>query len=373
MKEIYLDNAATTKVYPEVIEAIGKAMSEEYGNPSSIHEVGEKAFKTMNLAREKLAKEIGANPWEIVFTSGGTEANNLGILGSCRSNGYGKKKKILISSIEHPSVVEAVRELKKEGWSFEEIGVDPSGRLKIENLEKKINGETKLVSIIQVNNEIGVVQDLKKIGKICRKKEVIFHSDAVQGFGKLKIDVKKMEISLLSASAHKIGGPKGIGLLYVKEGVKLEGLSFGGGQERGLRSGTENVPGIVGFAKALDLIKKVDWPRIEKLRNKLDEGLVELGGKVSGSNRIAGISNISFPGIDGESLVFNLSDKRIMASTGSACSSKKKSESKTLKAIGLNKKEISGSVRFSLGNEIGEKEISYVVEEVKKILDMLRI
>jgi len=285
-----------------------------------------------------------------------------------------KRNKILVSAIEHPAVLEVAVALRKEGYEVKRIPVDKEGILKMEELEKELDSGVLLVSVMHVNNEIGVVQDLAQIGAMCKEKGAIFHTDAVQSFGKEKIDVEKMGIDLLSTSAHKIGGPKGIGFLYKKDGVKLSPIIYGGGQENGARSGTENVPGIVGFAKALELQGKVDKEKIEKMRDKLISGLEKLGGKINGSKkqRIAGNVHVSFPGLEGDSLVLFLSEKGIMASTGSACSSKNKEESSVLKALGLNKKELSGSLRFTLGPEVKDKDIDYVLQELGRILATFR-
>jgi len=372
-KIIYLDNAATTRVYPEVAEEMKKYLTEEYGNPSSIHSLGDRAAEAVKIAREKIAKEIGAKPWEIIFTSGGTEANNLAINGLGIANN--KKKKIIISSMEHPSVSELCKFLQNWGYKIAEIPVDKEGIVNIDKLEKEIDDETLLVSIMHVNNEIGTMQDIKRIGEICRQKRVYFHTDAVQSFGKLNIDVNNMKIDLLSASGHKIGGPKGIGFLYIREGVKISPIMIGGGQERGFRSGTENVAGIAGFAKALDLTKKVNKDKIIKLRYTLIFELEKICGKINGSKtkRIYNNVNISFPGIEGDTAVIYLSEKGIMCSTGSACKSKHLEQSKVLKAIGLNDKEISGSLRFTLNEDISEKDINYIVSEVDKVVKKLRI
>jgi len=372
-KIIYLDNAATTKVYPEVAEEMKKYLTEEYGNPSSIHSLGDRAAEAIKIAREKIAKEIGAKPWEIIFTSSGTEANNLVINGLGIANP--KKKKIIISSIEHPSVSEACKFLLKWGYKIVEIPVDKEGIVDLKRLEKEIDDQTLLVSVMHVNNEIGTMQDIKRIGEICKQKRVYFHTDAVQSFAKLNIDVSNMKIDLLSASGHKIGGPKGIGFLYIGEGIKISPIAVGGGQERGFRSGTENVPGIMGLAKALELAKKVNKDKIIKLRYALIFELEKIGGKINGSKtkRIYNNVNVSFSGIEGDTAVVYLSEKGIICSTGSACKSKQLKESHVLAALGLTKKEISGSLRFTLNEDISEKDINYIVSEVDKVVKKLRI
>ena len=374
-KIIYLDNAATTPVYKEVIEEMKKFYSEEYGNPSSLHALGEKSLEAMNSTREKLAKEINCKPWEIIFTSGTTESNNIAFFGLARSELGKKRKKIIISAIEHSSIFSICNALKKEGFEIKEIPVDKEGIADTNKLNNEVDDNTLLVSIMHVNNEIGVIQDIEKIGKLCKEKGVLFHSDCAQSFGKLNIDVKKMNIDSLSAGAHKIGGPKGIGILYICDSLVISPLIYGGGQERGLRGGTENVPAIIGFAVALDIAKKIDKNKVRKLRDYFISSLEKLGGRINGTRekRIFNNVNVSFHGIDADSLVIFLSERGIMCSSGSACESKKQKESKVLKAIGLNEKERRASVRFSLNENITKKEIYYVVSEVKKIIDRLRI
>jgi len=370
MKKLYLDEFATTRVSPQVLEAMKPFFLEEYGNPSSLHEMGEKATKVMNEAREKLAAEINAKAHEIIFTSGGTESNNLALKGLYKLG----KKKIIISAIEHPSIVEVCAHSETQGYNIVKIPVDKEGLIDINKLEGEIDSDTALVSIMHVNNIFGVVQDLEKIGKICKEKNVLFHTDAVQSFGKLDMDVRKMNIDMLSASAHKIGGPKGIGLLYVKEGVELEPMIQGGGQERDLRSGTENVPGIIGFTKALELIKKINKEKVSKVRDKLIEKLEGIGGKVNSSkDGLYNCIHVSFPGVDNETLVVFLSHKGIYVSAGSACDSKKEKEDYVLKAIGLNDDLIRGSIRISIGEDISEEDVDFIVTGIKESVEKLRV
>jgi cysteine desulfurase len=370
MDKIYLDDVATSRVAPEVLKAMEPFFLEEYGNPSSLHAKGENAEKAINSAREKLAAEINCKPHEIIFTSGATESNNVALKSFWKPG----KKRIIISSIEHPSIMETADFLENAGVEVLEIGLDKECKLNLEKLEKSITENTLMVSIIHANNIFGVVQKLEAIGKICKKHNVLFHTDAAQSFGKVGIDVRKMNISALSASAHKLGGPKGIGLLFVKEGLEVEPLIHGGGQERGIRSGTENVPGTVGFAKALELTKKVDNKRIVKIRDKLIEGLKEIGGKInSSSDGLFNIVNVSFPGIDAEGLVYRLSGRGIYVSAGSACDSKKEKEDYVLKAIGLSDEEIKGSIRISLNEGISEKDVKRVVGKIRDSVEKLRV
>lgn len=373
-KIIYLDNAATTRIDRRVIKEMEKFYFEEYGNPSSVHLLGERTAIAMNRAREKIAEEIGAGVREIIFTSGTTESNNMAFFGLVRGELAGKKKKIIISAIEHPSIIEICSVLKKEGFEICEIGVNSEGILDIDKLEREINEHTLLVSIIHVNNEIGVIQDIRRIGEVCRQRGVLFHSDCAQSFGKMKIDVREMKIDFVSAGAHKICGPKGIGFLYAKEGIEIKPLIYGGGQERGLRGGTENVPGITGFASALEIEKKRNKEKIEKMRDYFISGLEKIGGKINGSKekRIYDNVNVSFSGIDAENLVLFLSGRKIMCSTGSACESKKKKENRVLKALGLSKKEILGSLRFCLSEETKREDIDFTLAGIADFLKFAR-
>ncbi len=371
MKKLYLDNAATTQVSEKVVKEMERFYLEDYGNPGSIHRLGEKAFDEMSKARAKLAKEIGAKPREIYFTSGGTESDNWALIGTAEANP--NNRTIIVSSIEHPAIIEAGENLSEKSFKIIKIKVNSDGIINIDELEREIkNKDVLLVSVMHVNNIIGTIQDLEAIGKLCRRHGVLFHTDAVQGFGKLDIDVKEMNIDLLSATAHKIGGPKGIGLLYVRDGVKIRQRIYGGGQEKGMRSGTENVPGIVGFAKALELQKKVNKKKVQRIRDKIIIGLEKIGGKINGSKekRIWNNIHFSFLGINGENLVVYLSERGIYVSTGSACDSKKKKEDRVLRAIGLPRELQEGSIRITLGEDIDEKDADRVVGEIKKGLKL---
>src|SRR3989344_7610044 len=368
-KQIYMDNVATTKVRKEVVSEMQKYMLEDYGNPSSQHELGQRARNAIDKARTEIAKEIGAKPGEIYFTSGGTESNNLAIIGLAKANPG--KKTIIISSIEHPSIVEPCKYLEDQGYKIIKIRVNKEGIIDIDELEKLIktnSDDLLLVSIMQVNNIIGTIQPVEEIVNLCKEKRVLFHTDAVQSFGKLKIDVKKMNIDLLSASGHKINGPKGVGFLYIRAGIKINPLVYGGGQEKGLRNGTENVPGIVGMARALELQKKINKEKIRKVRDLLINELENIGGKINGSKkmRIYNNINVSFP-VDAGNLVAYLSNKGIYVSTGSACESKKEREDETLKAIGLNKKRMDGSIRITLNEEINVEDLDRIVREIEKM------
>lgn len=372
MKRIYLDNSATTQVDKEVVKAMMPYFSEKFGNPNSLHEFGREAREAVENARKKIAEMINCEPEEIIFTSGGTESNNLAIKGL-----IGEKKHIITSKIEHPSVLETCRELEKQGYKVDYISVDKEGIINIQELKRKISNNTLLVSIMHVNNEIGTIQPLEEIGKICREFGVLFHTDAVQSFGKIKIDVKNINIDLLSASGHKINAPKGVGFLYVKKEIKIKPLVNGGGHEKNLRSGTENVPGIVGFGKACEIADKKmkEKEKIKKLRDKLIQELEKIPGtRLNGSRnlRIFNNVNVSFSGIEGEALVLMLDKEGIATSTGSACSSHSLEPSHVLKAIGLSDLEAHGSLRLSLGWENNEKEINFVIDKIRECVDKLR-
>jgi len=371
--KIYLDNSATTNLNPKVLKEMQKYFLEEYGNPSSQHKLGEKAQEAITKARESIAKELNCKPQEIYFTSGATESNNLALQGLAKANP--SKRKIIISSIEHPSIAETCSFLETNGYKIIRIPVDNQGHIRLDILKKELTQDTLLVSIMHVNNLFGTIQDIEKIGDLCLENNILFHTDAAQSLAKLDIDVQKSDITMLSASAHKINGPKGIGLLYIKEGTKIQPLFYGGGQEKGLRSGTENVPGIIGFAKSLELQKKVNKKKIETLRDKLMDQLIKLGGKINGSlqNRIYNNVHVSFPLVDSSVLVQYLSNKGIYVSSGSACESKKEKEELALKALGLNNLETKSSIRITLNEEITEKDISNVVKEIQKAINKLKI
>ena len=366
--KIYLDNAATTKVDLGVAKKIREFFVDKYGNPSSQHSIGIEAKKELNNAREKLAKFIGADSSEIVFTSGGTESNNLAIRGIAKANP--NKKHIITSVIEHPSVLDTCKDLKKDGYEVDYIGVNSDGIVDIEEIKRKISDKTLLVSIMQVNNEIGTIQPIDEIGNICKNEGVYFHTDAVQGFTKVDLDIKSVD--LFSASGHKIHAPKGIGFLYIKKGTKISPIMTGGGQEFGIRNGTENLPGIIGLVAALDV--KIKKEKIRESRNKIIEAILQIPKvKINGTmkNRIYNNINVSFYGIEGESLMMLLDKDGICVSTGSACASNKLSESHVLKSLKIDDLYIHGSLRFSLGNDIlGYEE--YVIEKIKKNVAKLR-
>lgn len=377
MKKIYFDTAATSKVPQKIAKIIDKFSVQNYGNPSSLHEMGEEAREEIEKARKEIAKGINAKSEEIIFTSGATESNNLAIQGLARKNP--NKKTIIISSIEHPSVREVCNYLKSKEYEIIEIPVDSSGILKINFLEQELKNNSKnilLVSVMHANNIIGTIQDIEKIGKLCAYFKIPFHTDAAQTLGKIPIDVKKINLSMLSASGHKIGAPKGIGFLYKKESIEITPLFFGGGQERNLRSGTENVPAIVSFAEALKLAKKKNEKAIKNYRDKIIAELAAAGCILNGSqeNRLFNNIHLTIPNeIESDLLVRFLSQRGIYISTGSACDSKKEKEDHVLKAIGAKEKKFGSSIRISLPQETTEKDVKIFLANMKSALAKLSL
>lgn len=376
MNKIYLDNGATTKVDPKVVDAMKLYFLEKYGNASSFHDFGQQAKQALDSAREVIAKSINANDSEIIFTSGGSEANNLAIKGIASANRE-KRNHIITTKIEHPSVLEASRCLEKQGFKITYLDVDKDGFVDLNQLEKSITEKTILVSVIHGNNEIGTIQDLKKIGDICKKNNILFHTDAVQSYTKVDLDVKKLNIDLISLNSHKIHGPKGVGALFVRKGTNIEKQMNGGGQEFKKRAGTENIPGVVGFAKAVELANdKKHIANMKKLRDKLITELLkikdtQLNG-ARGKDRLCNNVNISFNFIEGESLLMHLNLKGIAVSTGSACTSQSLEPSHVLIALGLKHEIAHGSIRFSLSRFNTMKEVDYTIDCVNKIVENLR-
>jgi len=381
MKRIYMDHAATTPVDKEVVNAMLPYFSQKYGNASSIHSFGMDAFEALSESRKKVADLIHAREQEIIFTAGGTESDNMAIKGIA----YNNKDKIsldgphiITSEIEHPAVLETCRYLEKQGFKIKYLPVDKYGIVNIDELEKSISKDTFLISIMYANNEIGTIEPIKEIGHIAKENDIVFHTDAVQAIGKTPIDVNKSNIDLLSISSHKIYGPKGVGALFIGEGIRLQPIIHGGGHERGLRSSTENIPGIVGFGKACELAEtriEKDAKYLTQLRDKLINGVLEIEESYLNGHptkRLANNAHFRFTGIEGESLVLSLSDRGIAAATGSACSSKKLKSSHVLAAIGVDPEHAHGSLRFSLGRENTEEEISYVIDVLPSIVERLR-
>lgn len=380
MKKIYMDHASTTPVDPEVVEAISPYFTKYYGNASSLHSFGQEAHEAMEKARKKIANLIKAKPEEIIFTSSGTESDNIAIKGIAYKMKKYKDKgsHIITSEIEHPAVLETCKHLENQGFKVKCLPVDKYGLVSPDDLEEAISTSTFLISIMHANNEIGTIEPIEEIGKIAREREIPFHTDAVQSAGKLDIDVNGMNVDMLSLSSHKMYGPKGTGALFIRKGIKLEPIIQGGGHERGFRSGTENIPGIVGMGKACELAKKgmdVDVANLKNMRDKLIKGILEIEESYLNGHptkRLPNNAHFRFTAIEGESLVMSLDDKGIAASTGSACSSKKLKPSHVLMAIGLNEVEAHGSLRLTLGRQNTDEEIEWVVEVLPTIIEKLR-
>lgn len=388
MKQIYLDNAATTKLDNTVATAIKKFQEEYFANPSSPHKLGREVREKIEQARKIIAEEINAEPNEIIFTSGGSESNNLAIKGLSLNQklktGINNSKEldknppeIITSEIEHPCILETCNYLEKLGFKIKKIPVNPEGIINPKDIEKAITKNTILVSIMHVNNEIGTIQPIKKIGKICKDKKIPFHTDATQSFHKIKIDVEKQNISMLTASGHKIHAPKGIGFLYIKKELqkRLTPLIHGGHQENSLRAGTENTTGIIGLSEAIK--QKPNKSQIKKRRDKIMKEILKIPeAKLNGSikYRIYNNINLSFYGIEGESIVMKLEERGIMCSTGSACSSKKLSHSHVLKAIKTDELYINSSIRLTLdkNNPKDEKETDYIIKTLTQTINQLK-
>jgi len=377
-KKVYLDYAATTPVDPRVLKAMKPYFTEKFGNTMSLHSFGQEAKQALEESRETVADLMGANPQEIIFTSSATESNNLALKGIAFAN-KGRKKHIIISSIEHHCIMETAKWLETQGFRITKLKVDKYGLVDPEDVKKAIKKDTILVSVMHANNEIGTIEPIEKIGKICREREVLFHTDAAQSFGKIPIDVKKMNVDLMTVSSHKMYGPKGAAALFIRKGIKITPLLHGGGHERGLRSSTVNVAAIVGFAKACEICKeemKKEAQRLTRLRDKLIEGVLEKIPKsyLNGhpKKRLPNNANFSFDFVEGESLVIQLDLLGISASTGSACSTEKLEPSHVLLAIGLPPQRAHGSLRLSLGRWTTTDDIDYVLKILPKVVEKLR-
>lgn len=375
---IYLDNAATTKMSDTAIKAMIPYMNEIYGNPSSLHSVGQEANEALQNARERIAKLLGCEPREITFTSGGSEADNQAIISAAELGERKGKKHIVSTAFEHHAVLHTLEKLKKEGFEITLLDVHENGIVTAEQVREAIRDDTCLVSVMYANNEIGTIQPISEIGEVCRERGVIFHTDAVQAVGHLHINVKDQNIDMLSLSAHKFHGPKGVGVLYTRKGIPLTTLIEGGAQERGKRAGTENIPAIMGMAAALEEANaKIDENAVKltALRDKLIVGLSEIPHSVlNGDYEYRLPSNVSFcfEGIEGESLLLLLDDKGICASSGSACTSGSLDPSHVLLAIGRVHDIAHGSLRLSLSEENTEEEIDYTIKAVKEVVEYLR-
>lgn len=374
--EVYFDNSATTKPYEEVINTVADTMRNFYANPSSAYNLGMKAEKKLEESRETIARTLNCSKDEIIFTSGGSETNNFLIRGFAKENSH-----IITTKIEHPSIINLCKDLENYGVRVTYLNVDRIGKIDLKELEEAINKDTVVVSIMHVNNEIGVVQEIESIGKLIKEKSsrIKFHVDAVQSYGKYKIDVQKCKIDLLSTSGHKIHGPRGIGFAYIRKGLMPRPLIFGGGQERSLRSGTENVAAAAGFAKAAEIIyasRKENFEKVKELKSYFVD-------KLSSMERIKinspleddyspYVLNVSFIGVRAEVLLHLLEEANIYVSTGSACSSKNTKDSPVLKALGLKEEEIKGAIRFSFCEYNTKEEVDYVIDVLKKSLNFLR-
>ncbi len=378
MNTIYLDNNATTKTDEEVVKAMMPYLLDNYGNPSSIYKLGRENRKVVEDSREKIAEILNCKPDEIYFTSGGSESDNTAIRGIAYSY-KNKGNHIITSKIEHPAVLETCKLLEKEGFEVSYIGVGENGIINLEELKNAIRPTTTLITIMFANNEIGTIQPIEEIGKIAKENNIIFHTDSVQAIGSIEIDVEKLNIDSLSLSAHKFYGPKGIGVLYVKKRVKFNKFINGGHQERNKRAGTENVAGIVGLAKAMELAYRDLEEHNKKIKELRDYYVSQVKEKIPYINingdmekRLPGNSNISFRFIEGESLLLNLDLKGICASSGSACTSGSLDPSHVLLAIGLSHEIAHGSLRISIGKYNTKEEIDYVVESLVEIVGRLR-
>lgn len=375
---IYLDNAATTKMSKTAIEAMLPYLDGVYGNPSSLHSVGQKANEALVDARERISNLLGCEPKEITFTSGGSEADNQAIISAARIGEKNGKKHIVSTAFEHHAVLHTLNKLEKEGFEITLLDVSESGMVSPQQVADAIRQDTCLVTVMYANNEIGTIQPIKEIGAVCRSKGVLFHTDAVQAAGYLHINVKEQNIDMLSLSAHKFHGPKGIGVLYARKGITLTSIIEGGAQERGKRAGTENIPSIMGMTAAFeDACGHIDEnsAKLTALRDKLIVGISEIPHSILNGdalNRLPGNVNFCFEGIEGESLLLLLDDKGVCASSGSACTSGSLDPSHVLLAIGRVHDIAHGSLRLSLSNENTEEEIDYTIKAVKEVVEYLR-
>jgi len=378
MKQVYLDHNATTPTHHEVVKAMIPYYEEIFGNASSIHQFGQETRKAIEESRERIAEFIGAKPEEIVFTSGGTEADNFAIKGVAYANET-KGKHIITSSIEHHAVLNPCKYLEKAGFQVTYLKVDKYGLVNPDDVREAITQKTILITIMHANNEVGTIEPIAEIGKIAREKGIYFHTDAVQTVGKIPVNVDDLNVDLLSLSAHKLYGPKGIGTLYIRKGTKIQPLIHGGHHEKNRRAGTENVPGIVGLAKAIEIAKATmeeESIRLTNLRNKLCSGIsekidhVHLNGHPG--KRLPNTLSMCFEFVEGESIILNLDMKGIAVSSGSACTSGSLEPSHVLMAMGVDPAVAQGSIRFSLGKDNTDEDIDYVLEVLPEIVNRLR-
>lgn len=373
---IYLDNAASTAIHDDVLTEMLPYLKEQYGNPSSIHKFGRVADKAIKTARKRISQLINANPNEILLTSGGTESNNTALCGIAHLN---KGKHIITSSIEHEAILEPCKRLEEEGFRITYLPVDDRGLVSPQNVKDSISDDTCLVSIMFANNEVGTIQPIQEISRICAEKNTPFHTDAIQAVGKIPIDVQNLGVDLLSISSHKINGPKGVGALYIKNGTSINPLILGGGQEKGLRSGTENVANIVGFGKACQLAnenleKNISY--LTELRDYLISNVIKQIPNVTINGdlekRIPNNTHFTFLGVNGEDLIIKLDEHNVAASTGSACSVKTQKASHVLQAMGFSHEQITGSLRLTLGIFNTKEELEETISTLKKVVNELR-
>lgn len=378
--EVYLDNSATTRCFDEVSQLMHKVMCEDYGNPSSMHHKGVEAERYLRYAGETLAKILKVNEKEILFTSGGTESDNIALIGAAMAN-HRKGRHLITTAIEHPAILQPMAYLEKQGFQVTYLPVDREGRISLRDLERAMRPDTILVSIMHTNNEIGSIQPIGEAGALIRRINpgTLFHVDAVQGFGKFRIYPTKLHVDMLSVSAHKIHGPKGVGFLYIRDGAKVSPILYGGGQQKGMRSGTENVPGIAGLAKAAEMVYAhldEDMDRLYGLRTMFIRGVEGIGQvRVNGcpdGEGAAHIVSLSVRGVRSEVLLHALEERGIYVSAGSACSSNKPQPSATLKAIGVEKDLLDSTIRFSFSVFTTKEEIQYTIQALSETIPMLR-
>lgn len=378
--EVYLDNSATTRCFDDVAALMTRIMCNDYGNPSSLHLKGVQAENYIRYAKETIAKTLKVNEKELIFTSGGTESDNIALIGGAHAN-YRRGRHLITTQIEHPAILQTMKHLEEEGFRVTYLPVDSYGLICLEDLKRAMTNDTILVSIMHTNNEIGALEPVAEAGALIKRMNpcTLFHVDAVQGFGKARIYPKRMNIDMLSVSGHKIHGPKGVGFLYVNEKTKLAPILFGGGQQQGLRSGTENVPGVAGLAKAVELIYaslEQDVEQLYELKQYFVEGLHGLEGLklngLTGKDSAPHVVSVSVRGVRSEVLLHALEDKGIYVSAGSACSARKPQPSATLKAIGVEKELLGSTIRFSFSLFTTREEIDYTLQAMYDIIPMLR-
>lgn len=378
MRKVYMDHSATTPVDPDIAHLMVKYMTEDFGNPSSVHSFGREVKKALEEAREQVATAIGAQPQEIIFTSGGTEADNGAIIGVATAN-CKKGNHIITSAIEHHAVMDTCHHLEKNGFTVTYLPVDEYGLVRVEDVQKAITPETVLITLMHANNEVGTIQPIAEIGALAKEHGVLMHVDAVQSFGKIPVDVNELNVDLLSLSSHKIYGPKGVGCLYIRKGIRWTPVTFGGAQERKRRAGTENIPGIIGFGQAAqravaELEEQAQY--LQKLRDRLIQGIEEQIDhiKLNGhpEQRLPNNVNFSFQFIEGESLLLSLDMRGIAGSSGSACTSGSLDPSHVLLAMGLSHEIAHGSLRLTLGKGNTMEDVEYVLNALPEIVDRLR-